>query len=273
MSRNRRDAAHDDPTPAGPPGPDPSADAAAVELRNVSRTYAGAVPVRALDDVSVTFAAHAFTAVMGPSGSGKSTLLHCAAGLDRPTTGRVVLGGTEIGRLREPRLTQVRRDHVGFVFQSFNLIDSLTVWQNVLLPQRLAGRRPDRRWAREVVERVGLGGRENARPAELSGGQQQRVALARSLAARPDVVFGDEPTGALDLATGREVLRLLQQAAREWGTAVVMVTHDPAAAACADRVVFLADGRLAGELQAPTVDAVVDQMMHLGAPTVAGVLR
>ena len=240
-----------------------------VELAEVSRTYPGGTGVRALRDVSVSFGTGTFTAVMGPSGSGKSTLLHCAAGLDRPTTGRVRLAGTDIAAVREPKLTKIRRTHVGFVFQSFNLIDSLTVWQNVLLPQRLAGRRPDRRWAREVLDRVGLTGREHHRPVQLSGGQQQRVALARALAARPDVIFGDEPTGALDLGTGREVLALLRQSVDEFGAAVVMVTHDPTAAAWSDRVVFLADGQLAGELTGPDVNQVTARMTRLTA-TAAG---
>ncbi|MCP2169104.1 ABC transporter ATP-binding protein [Goodfellowiella coeruleoviolacea] len=232
-----------------------------VALAEVSKVHGGRV--RALDGVSVAFTRGTFTAVMGPSGSGKSTLLHCAAGLDRPTSGRVLLAGQDIGALREPRLTAVRRRHVGFVFQAFNLVDALSVWDNVLLPQQLAGTRPDRAWAGEVLARVGLAGREKARPGELSGGQQQRVALARALAARPEVIFGDEPTGALDLATGREVLRLLRQCVADLGATVVMVTHDPAAAAWADRVLFLADGRLAGELHEPTAQRVAARMMEL----------
>ncbi|OLF08347.1 ABC transporter [Actinophytocola xinjiangensis] len=232
-----------------------------VELVEVTRVYPGGV--RALDGVSVGFEKGTFTAVMGPSGSGKSTLLHCAAGLDLPTGGQVVLAGQDIGTLREPKLTAVRRAHVGFVFQSFNLVDSLSVWDNVLLPQRLAGTRPDQRWARELLERVGLAGRERARPGQLSGGQQQRVALARALAGRPEVIFGDEPTGALDLATGRAVLGLLRRFVDEVGATIVMVTHDPAAAAWADRVVFLADGRLAGELRSPSAEQVSRRMTEL----------
>ena len=202
---------------------------------------------------------------MGPSGSGKSTLLHCAAGSGPADSGRVPLAGSEIGGLREPRLTEQRRDRVGFVFQSYNLMDALSVWHNVLLPQRLAGERPDRTWAREVINRVGLSGRENDRPGQLSGGQRQRVALARALAARPEVIFADEPTGALDITTGREVLGLLRDAVDSLGTAVVMVTHDPAAAAWADRVVFLADGRVVHELVDPTVEKVAAQMMAVSA--------
>ncbi|MGP4016441.1 ABC transporter ATP-binding protein [Saccharopolyspora sp. 5N708] len=232
-----------------------------VELAGVTKVHSGRV--RALDGVTVGFGRGSFTAVMGPSGSGKSTLLHCAAGLDRPTSGRVVLAGQDIGALREPKLTAVRRAHVGFVFQSFNLVDALSVWDNVLLPQRLSGVRPDRRWAKELLARVGLAGREKARPGQLSGGQQQRVALARALAGRPQVVFGDEPTGALDLSTGREVLALLRRFVDEIGATMVMVTHDPAAAAWADRVVFLADGRIAGELFAPSAEQVAARMMEL----------
>jgi putative ABC transport system ATP-binding protein len=235
----------------------------AVALAEVSKVYPGQVAVRALNRVTVGFARGSFTAVMGPSGSGKSTLLHCAAGLDRPSEGRVLLAGQDIGGLREPKLTIVRRKHVGFVFQSFNLIDALSVWDNVLLPQQLAGLRPDKTWAREVLARVGLAGREKARPGELSGGQQQRVALARALAARPEVIFGDEPTGALDLSTGREVLALLRRFVDEFGATIVMVTHDPAAASWADRVVFLADGRLAGDLYSPTAAHVAARMMEL----------
>jgi putative ABC transport system ATP-binding protein len=234
-----------------------------VALQEVSKVYPGRAGVRALDGVTVGFERGTFTAVMGPSGSGKSTLLHCAAGLDRPSGGRVTLAGHDIGAMREPRLTTARRRHVGFVFQSFNLVDALSVWDNVLLPQRLAGARPDQAWAREVLGRVGLGGREKSRPGELSGGQQQRVALARALAARPEVIFGDEPTGALDLSTGREVLGLLRQFVDEFDSTIVMVTHDPAAAAWADRVVFLADGRLAGELFSPTAELVAARMMEL----------
>ncbi len=233
-----------------------------VELTNVQRRYrAGDTTIRALDDVSLRFAAATFTAVMGPSGSGKSTLLQCAAGLDRADAGRVSLAGHELGRLREPKLTVVRRRHVGFVFQAYNLIDALTVEQNVLLPQRLAGVRPDRAWTREVLAKVGLHGRQKARPAELSGGQRQRVALARALAGRPAVIFADEPTGALDLHSGREVLGLLRRAVDEFGAAVVMVTHDPTAAAWADRAVILADGRIVRDLRSPDAALLAAEMM------------
>lgn len=229
-----------------------------VELHGVTKTYPGGT--RALAGVSVAFRAGSFNAVMGPSGSGKSTFLHCAAGLDRPDTGQVLLAGQEISGLREPRLTQVRRKRVGFVFQSDNLMDSLSIWHNVLLPQQLAGVRPDQRWAKEVIRRVGLTGREHDRPSQLSGGQRQRTALARALAGRPDVIFADEPTGALDLSTGREVLALLRESLDDVGTTIIMVTHDPAAAAWADRVVFLADGRVVAELADPTAEKVAAQM-------------
>ncbi|MGW5560153.1 ABC transporter ATP-binding protein [Micromonospora sp. NPDC003944] len=232
-----------------------------VEVLDVTKTYPGGGGARALDGVSVAFGAGSFCAVMGPSGSGKSTLLHCAAGLDRPDSGRVLLAGEDIGGLREPQLTQARRRRVGFVFQSYNLMDSLSVWHNILLPQRLAGTKPDRDWAREVMRRVGLTGRENDRPGQLSGGQRQRVALARALASRPEVIFADEPTGALDLSTGREVLGLLREAVDRTGTTIVMVTHDPSAAAWADRAVFLADGRIVSELADPTAEKVAAQMM------------
>ncbi|MEV0714064.1 ABC transporter ATP-binding protein [Asanoa sp. NPDC050611] len=236
-----------------------------VDLVGVTKTYPGGAGVRALDGVSVGFEAGTFTAVMGPSGSGKSTLLHCAAGLDRPDDGRVLLAGQEIGRLREPKLTEIRRGLVGFVFQSYNLLDSLSLWHNVLLPQRLAGVRPDKAWTREVMRRVGLAGRENDRPAQLSGGQRQRVALARALAARPQVIFADEPTGALDLATGREVLGLLREAVDDLGTTIVMVTHDPAAAGWADRAVFLADGRVVTALDSPSAEQVAARMTAVSA--------
>jgi putative ABC transport system ATP-binding protein len=234
-----------------------------VELAGVTKSYVSGA--RALDGVSVAFGAGSFTAVMGPSGSGKSTLLHCAAGLDRPDSGRVLLAGQDIGGLREPRLTRARRRRVGFVFQSYNLLDSLSVWENVLLPQRLSGVRPDRARALDVQRRVGLSGRERDRPAQLSGGQRQRVALARALAARPDIIFADEPTGALDLATGREILALFREAVDGLGTTVVMVTHDPVTAGWADRVVFLADGRVVADLDGPTPEQAAARMMAVAA--------
>lgn len=237
----------------------------AVHLDNITKTYPGKVGVKALQGVTLRFEPGTFTAIMGPSGSGKSTLLHCAAGLDQPSSGHVMFGDVEVSRLREPKLTKIRRERVGFVFQSFNLIESLSVWENVLLPQRLADMRADKKWAREVLERVGLKGKEKARPGELSGGQQQRVALARALASRPEVLFADEPTGALDLKTGIEVLRLIRDAVDKLGQTVIMVTHDAAAAAWADQVVFLADGNLIGTMDKPTAQQVSERMMELSA--------
>ncbi|MFH9012843.1 ABC transporter ATP-binding protein [Streptomyces sp. NPDC017943] len=217
----------------------------AVRLDSVTRTYGR---VTALDGVSLAFPAGSFTAVMGPSGSGKSTLLQCAAGLDRPTSGSVTVGGTELTGLSERRLTLLRRERVGFVFQAFNLLPSLTAEQNVALPLRLAGRRVPKDRVRAALRQVGLADRARHRPDQLSGGQQQRVALARALTTRPDVLFADEPTGALDTRTGHEVLGLLRALADRDGTTVVMVTHDPVAAAYADRVVVLVDGRVGEEL-------------------------
>jgi putative ABC transport system ATP-binding protein len=200
---------------------------------------------------------------MGPSGSGKSTFLHCAAGLDRPTSGSVRLAGIDLATLDEDALSRLRRERIGFVFQSFNLIPSLTARQNVALPLRLAGHKPARGRVDEVLELVGLGGRVRHRPAELSGGQQQRVAIARALIARPAVIFADEPTGALDTRTARDVLGLLREAVDELGQTVVMVTHDPVAAASADTVLFLADGRLVDTLAAPTAERVAARMTRL----------
>lgn len=236
----------------------------AVRLRGLTRRHRD---VRALDGVDLDFHAGTFTAVMGPSGSGKSTLLQCAAGLDRPTAGRVEVGGTSLEGLGERRLTLLRRDRIGFVFQSFNLLPALTAAQNVALPLRLAGRRPSRTEVREALARVGLAGRERHRPGELSGGQQQRVAIARALITRPAVLFGDEPTGALDSTTSREVLDMLRELVDRDGQTIVMVTHDPVAAARADRVVFLVDGRVAGELRAPRVETVTARMTALETAT------
>ncbi|MGA5193366.1 ABC transporter ATP-binding protein [Streptomyces exfoliatus] len=245
-----------------------TATATAVRLRGLTRHHRD---VRALDGVDLDFHAGTFTAVMGPSGSGKSTLLQCAAGLDRPTAGRVEVGGTSLEGLGERRLTLLRRDRIGFVFQSFNLLPALTAAQNVALPLRLAGRRPSRTEVREALARVGLAGRERHRPGELSGGQQQRVAIARALITRPAVLFGDEPTGALDSTTSREVLDMLRELVDRDGQTIVMVTHDPVAAARADRVVFLVDGRVAGELRAPTVETVTARMTALETGTAASI--
>jgi putative ABC transport system ATP-binding protein len=241
------------------------APAPAVALREVRKVHGrGDGAVVALDGVSVELARGSFTAIMGPSGSGKSTLLNVAAGLDRPTSGTVTLGDTELTRLSERKLTILRRERIGFVFQAFNLLPSLTVGQNIALPLRLDGHRPRRSTVREVAVRVGLEKRLRHRPSQLSGGQQQRVAIARALVTRPEVVFADEPTGALDTRAGRGVLTLLRQLVVADGHTVVMVTHDPAAAAHADRVILLADGRLAGALDAPTADEVAEQLAHLG---------
>jgi putative ABC transport system ATP-binding protein len=237
----------------------------AVGLDSVTKVYgSGSRAVTALDRVTIGFASGQFTAVMGPSGSGKTTLLQAAAAIDRPTSGQVRIGGADLGRLSERRLTVLRRRRVGFVFQSFNLMGSLTAEQNVALPLRLDGRRPRAQAVREALARVGLADRARHRPAELSGGQQQRVALARALVTRPEVIFADEPTGALDRRSGRAVLDLLREAVDELGQTVVMVTHDPVAAARAGRVVFLADGRLVNELQGPAVEQVSDFMTRLG---------
>jgi putative ABC transport system ATP-binding protein len=236
-----------------------------IRLDGVRKVYGkGEGAVVALDGVTLGFAAGSFTAVMGPSGSGKSTFLHVAAGLDAPTEGEVSLGGVSLGGRSETQLTELRRERVGFVFQAFNLMPALTVTQNITLPMRLAGQRVDKQWLREVVARTGLGERMRHRPAELSGGQQQRVAIARALATRPDVLFADEPTGALDTTTSREVLELMREIVDSTGQTVVMVTHDPRAAAYADRVVFLADGAVLDTLDAPTADQVAERMTHLG---------
>jgi putative ABC transport system ATP-binding protein len=236
-----------------------------VRLRDVVKIYGNQrTGVRALDGVTIGFREGSFTAVMGPSGSGKSTFLHCAAGLDRPSSGSVLLDEQELSGLSERKLTELRRERIGFVFQAFNLLPALTVLENVTLPLRLAGRKPKRAAVLDVLARVGLDGKVNRRPSELSGGQQQRVAIARALITRPAVVFGDEPTGALDTGTSREVLSLLRETVRQAGLTVVMVTHDPVAAAYADRVVFLADGRFVSELLEPTVAAVAERMTQLG---------
>ncbi|CAN5598727.1 ABC transporter ATP-binding protein [soil metagenome] len=235
-------------------------------LREVTRTYGtGADAHRALDDVSLTFDRRTFTAVMGASGSGKSTLLQGAAGLDAPTSGSVTLGGIELTSLDEDELTELRRARVGFVFQGFNLLPSLTVAQNVQLPLRLAGDRPNRRRTELMLERVGLAGLGARRPSQLSGGQQQRVAIARALITDPEVIFADEPTGALDPTTAREILGLLRIAVDELGSTVVMVTHDPVAASFADRVVFLDDGTIAGQIDHPVAVNVARRLRELVA--------
>jgi putative ABC transport system ATP-binding protein len=241
-----------------------NADANAVLVESLTRTYGnGSTTVTALDRVTIAFPAGSFTAVMGPSGSGKSTLLQCAAGLDRPDSGEVTINGTRLGGLGETALTVLRRGRIGFVFQSFNLMPSLTAAQNLELPLRLAGRRPEPKAIEAALATVGLADRARHRPSELSGGQQQRVAIARALVTRPQVLFADEPTGALDTGTSREVLRLLRALVAEQGQTIVMVTHDPVAATQADRVVFLADGRVAGTLDRPTAESVAARMTRL----------
>ncbi|MET9081725.1 ABC transporter ATP-binding protein [Streptomyces sp. NPDC090075] len=246
-------------TPAGPSD-------TVIHLDSVHKVYGGGKnKVTALDGVTISLRRGTFTAVMGPSGSGKSTFLHCAAGLDRPTSGSVRLDGVDLSPLKEKELTKLRRERVGFVFQAFNLMPALNVRDNVTLPLRLAGRRPKAAEVDEVIERVGLASRQKHRPGELSGGQQQRVAIARALVTRPAVVFGDEPTGALDTRTAREVLGLLREAVQWSGQTIVMVTHDPVAAAHADRTLFLADGRIVDALERPTADVVAERMTHLGA--------
>ena len=246
-----------------PGEPPPTTDA--VRATGLTRTYgSGPTAVHALAGVDVAFTRGAFTAIMGPSGSGKSTLMHCLAGLDAATGGAVWLGDTELTSLRDDELTRLRRERIGFVFQSFNLLPVLDARENIVLPMQLAGRRPDPAWFDAVIARLGLRERLRHRPSELSGGQQQRVAIARALLPRPDVVFADEPTGNLDSRAGAEVLDLLRSSARETGQTVVMVTHDPAAAAYADRVVLLADGRLAGEVHQPTSGSIIDALRGLG---------
>jgi putative ABC transport system ATP-binding protein len=240
--------------------------AAAARTEDLVKLYGtGDTAVRALDGVTTGFPASAFTAIMGPSGSGKSTLLHCAAGLDSVTSGRVIIGGTDITGLGDRELTRVRRDRVGFVFQAFNLLPTLTALENITLPLDIAGRRPDREWLDVVIDTVGLRNRLHHRPAELSGGQQQRVACARALVTRPAIVFADEPTGNLDSRASAEVLGFMRRSVKEMGQTIVMVTHDPVAAAYADRVLFLADGRVVDELEGPTAARVLDTMKALGS--------
>jgi putative ABC transport system ATP-binding protein len=236
----------------------------AVTLDGLTRTYTSkAGTVHALRGITHTFRRSTFTAVMGPSGSGKSTLLQCAAGLDRPSGGYVLLGGTNLTSLNEVALTRLRRSTMGFVFQSYNLLSALTVFDNVALPLRLAGQRPSRRTVLETLAQVGLEGHHRRRPAELSGGQQQRVSIARALVTRPQVVFADEPTGALDRSTSRQVLQLMRSSVREHGHTIAMVTHDPLAASYADSVIFLADGRVVGHLDNGTATQIAQKMSEL----------
>lgn len=244
--------------PPSPHGSGRTSQAPAVRAQNLSKIYGhGASEVVALNGVDVDFAGGQFTAIMGPSGSGKSTLMHLLAGLDSTTSGHAFLGDTETTGLNDNQLTELRRTRVGFVFQSFNLMPMFSAEQNITLPLELGGNKPDKDWFNTLVTTLGLGDRLSHRPSELSGGQQQRVAIARALIAKPEVVFADEPTGNLDSRSGAEVLSFLRRSVRELGRTVIMVTHDPAAAAYADRVVLIADGAIAGDIQDPTPDSVL----------------
>jgi putative ABC transport system ATP-binding protein len=238
----------------------------AARATDLSKTYGkGDAVVYALAGVNVEFASGQFTAVMGPSGSGKSTLMHCMAGLDVPTSGHAYVGGVDIGGLDDSGLTQLRRDHIGFVFQSYNLVPTLTARENIVLPADLAGTKVDQAWLDYLVGQLGIGDRLSHRPAEMSGGQQQRCACARAMIRRPELIFADEPTGNLDSNASAEMLGFLRTSVRELGQSIVMVTHDPHGASYADRVVFLADGHVVGDLAAPTTETVLEQMKRLGS--------
>ena len=242
-------------------------DTVAARVENLTKTYgSGNAKVVALDDVTLDVMAGEFTAVMGPSGSGKSTLMHCCAALDTADTGAVIIGDQDLSRMNDNALTMLRRDQIGFVFQSYNLVPTLTAEENILLPLAIAGRKPDPGWYTTVIETVGLGDRLHHKPSELSGGQQQRVAVARALASRPHIVFADEPTGNLDSKSGEEVLTLLRRSVDGHGQTIVMVTHDPVAAAYTDRVVFLADGKVVDEMRAPDREKVLARMAELSTP-------
>jgi putative ABC transport system ATP-binding protein len=233
---------------------------------DLTRTYgSGQAAVRALNNVSVAFERGRFTAVMGPSGSGKSTLLHCMAGLDRATSGQAFIGEQDIGQLDDGGITRLRRDRIGFIFQSFNLVPTLTAAENITLPLDLAGTKVDREWFDDIVGRLGIGDRLDHQPSEMSGGQQQRVACARALITRPELIFADEPTGNLDSHASAELLTFLKESTVRTGQSVVMVTHDPRASAYSDRVVLLADGAVVGEIEKPTADSVLERMRNLGA--------
>ncbi|MBO3680365.1 ABC transporter ATP-binding protein [Streptomyces sp. NEAU-YJ-81] len=240
--------------------------AAAARATDLSKVYGeGETQVIALDSVSVEFRQAQFTAIMGPSGSGKSTLMHCMAGLDTISSGSARIGDVELTTLKDKKLTQLRRDKIGFIFQAFNLLPTLNALENITLPMDIAGRKADQAWLDQVVATVGLAGRLKHRPNQLSGGQQQRVAVARALAGQPEIIFADEPTGNLDSRSGAEVLGFLRNSVREMGQTIVMVTHDPVAASYADRVVFLADGRIVDDLPNPTADSVLDRMRRFDA--------
>lgn len=242
----------------------------AARAANLTKAYGdGGTRVVALDDITVAFRRGEFTAIMGPSGSGKSTLMHCLAGLDSTTSGAAFIGDIEISKLDDNSLTHLRREAIGFIFQSFNLIPTLTAYENITLPMDIAGRKADQAWVDTVIDGIGLRDRLKHKPSELSGGQQQRVACARAIASRPSIIFADEPTGNLDSRAGAEVLSLLQRSVREMGRTIVMVTHDPKAASYADRVVFLSDGRLVDELQSPTQASVLERMARLEDPIAA----
>ncbi len=250
----------------GGPFPAPTSTSTAARVVDAVKTHGhGDNQVNALDGVSVSFESGHFTAIMGPSGSGKSTLLHCVAGLDDLTSGAVHIGDMDISTLNDKQLTELRRDRIGFIFQAFNLVPTLTAAENIMLPAKLAGRRVDRAWFDTVIDTVGLAPRLRHRPSELSGGQQQRVAVARALVARPQIIFADEPTGNLDSHSGAEVLSFMRLAVREFGQTIVMVTHDPMAASYADRAVFLADGRIVDDVTNPTPDVVLDRIRTIGA--------
>ena len=238
---------------------------AAAGATNATKVYGkGDSEVRALDGVSVTFAKGQFSAIMGPSGSGKSTLMHCMAGLDSLTDGEVSIGETRLSELNERHLTQLRRDKIGFVFQAYNLVPTLNALENMTLPLSLAGRKPNQAWLDQVIDTVGLRDRLTHRPSELSGGQQQRVAVSRALVSQPEIIFADEPTGNLDSRAGAEILDFMRRAVRELGQTIVMVTHDPVAASYADRVIFLADGRIVDEMLEPTSERVLDRLKRFG---------
>ncbi|MGY6501897.1 MAG: ABC transporter ATP-binding protein [Acidimicrobiales bacterium] len=247
-----------------PAAPAPVSGQIAARAVAATKTYgAGDTLVTALDAIDVGFEQGRFTAIMGPSGSGKSTLMHCLAGLDDLTSGEVFIGDVELGSLSEKKLTTLRRDKIGFVFQAFNLVPTLNALENITLPMSLAGRSPDKDWVDHVISTVGLGDRLTHRPSELSGGQQQRVAVSRALASKPEIIFADEPTGNLDSNSGGEILNFMRRAVDEFDQTIVMVTHDPMAASHADRVVYLVDGRIVKDMADPTAEAIIDQMKHL----------